>query len=90
MFMLAIKPKYALKVQHARKAIAVLCVHFKKRGFDLESTYLRDRRKIHKLLIMVTLAFLFALRCGLLLKENTQQLRNRQKRKLTHQCCRVV
>jgi hypothetical protein len=42
-----------------RWAIEVLFGHLKKKGIDLESTHLRDRRKIDKLLAVVSLAFLF-------------------------------
>jgi hypothetical protein len=74
-------PKAALEAYLTRWAIEVLFGHLKKKGFDLESTHLRDRRKIDKLLAVVTLAFLFTLGWGVLLKEQTQHLSARQKRK---------
>jgi hypothetical protein len=74
-------PKEALKAYKTRWAIEVLFGHLKKKGFDLESTHLRDRRKIDKLLAVVSLAFLFTLGWGVLLKEQQGQLTARQKRK---------
>ncbi len=73
-------PKEALKAYHTRWAIEVLFGHMKKKGFDLESTHLSDRRKIDKLLAVVALAFLFTLGWGVMLKEKNE-LTARQKRK---------
>ena len=76
-----IPPKEALKAYQTRWAIEVLFGHLKKKGFDLESTHLRDRCKIDKLLAVVSLAFLFTLGWGVLLKEQQKNLTARQKRK---------
>ena len=76
-----ILPREALKAYQTRWAIEVLFGHLKKKGFDLESTHLRDRRKIDKLLAVVSLAFLFTLGWGVILKEQQGQLTARQKRK---------
>ena len=76
-----IPPKEALKAYQTRWSIEVLFGHLKKKGFDLESTHLRDRRKIDKLLAVVSLAFLFTLGWGVLLKEQEGHLSARQKRK---------
>ena len=76
-----ILPKEAIKAYQTRWAIEVLFGHMKKKGFDLESTHLRDRRKIDKLLAVVSLAFLFTLGWGLLLKEQQGRLSAREKRK---------
>lgn len=76
-----IPPKEALKSYQTRWAIEVLFGHLKQKGFDLESTHLRDRRKIDKLLAVVSLAFLFTLGWGVLLKEQKKNLTARQKRK---------
>ena len=46
----------------------------------MESTHLRDRRKIDKLLAVVSLAFLFTLGWGVLVKQQGS-LNARQKRK---------
>lgn len=75
-----IAPKEALKAYQTRWAIEVLFGHLKRKGFDLESTHLRDRRKIDKLLAVVSLAFLFTLGWGVLLKQQGD-LSARQKRK---------
>jgi hypothetical protein len=75
-----IPPKAALKSYQTRWAIEVLFGHMKKKGFDLESTHLRDRRKIDKLLAVVSLAFLFTLGWGVLVKQQGS-LNARQKRK---------
>ncbi len=54
-----ILPKEALKAYQTGWAIEVLFGHLKNKGFGLESPNLRDRRKIDKLLAVVSLAFLF-------------------------------
>ena len=74
-------PKKALKAYAKRWAIEVLFGHLKKKGFDLESTHLRERRRIDKLIAVLALAFLYTIGWGIYLKETTAKLTARQKRK---------
>ena len=74
-------PNKALKAYRKRWAIEVLFGHLKKKGFDLESTHLRERRRIDKLVAVLALAFLYTIGWGVLLKEQMGQLSAQQKRK---------
>ena len=54
--------------------------HFKKRGFDLESTHMTDASKIEKLIAVMTLAFLVSYGWGCQMKHDAP-LSSAQKRK---------
>jgi Transposase DDE domain len=51
-------------IYRSRWSIEVLLQSMKKRGFDLESTHLRCRKKIKKLVALVAIAFAFSLLAG--------------------------
>jgi len=74
-------PNKALKAYKTRWAIEVLFGHLKKKGFDLEATHLRERRRIDKLVSVLALAFLYTLGWGVLLKQQMNKLTAHQKRK---------
>ena len=74
-------PNKALKSYKKRWAIEVLFGHLKKKGFNLESTHLRERRRIDKLVAVLALAFLYTLGWGVLLKQKMSKLTAHQKRK---------
>ena len=80
-----LKPEQALEAYQKRWSIEVLFGHLKKKGFNLEDTHLRERRKIDKLIAVLTLAFLFAFGWGIWLKDQANQglinLNAHQKRK---------
>ncbi len=75
-------PDVALKTYKKRWSIEVLFGHLKKKGFNLESTHMTDKKKIDKLIAVVSLAFLFTIGWGILLKEQNS-LNAAQKRKST-------
>ena len=77
-----LEPLAALEAYKARWSIEVLFGHLKKKGFNLESTHLREKKKLNKLLAVLALAFLFSIGWGLLLKQ-TSSLNAHQKRKST-------
>ncbi len=75
-------PNDALETYKKRWSIEVLFGHLKKKGFNFENTHMSDKKKIDKLMAVLTLAFLFTIGWGILLKE--QNLLNaHQKRKST-------
>jgi len=82
-----LKPEQALAAYKKRWSIEVLFGHLKKKGFNLEDTHLRERRKIDKLIAVLALAFLFAFGWGKWLKSQAEQgfskLNAQQKRKST-------
>lgn len=63
--------KEALDLYRLRWGIEQVFSHFKKRGFDLESTHMSDPRKIEKLFAVLTLAFLVSYGWGCEMKEKT-------------------
>ena len=64
-----LEPLEALKTYKLRWSIEVLFGHLKKKGFNLESTHLREKKKIDKLMAILALAFLFTIGWGLIVKE---------------------
>jgi len=77
-----LKPHEALEVYKERWSIEVLFGHLKKKGFNFENTHMTDKAKIDKLVAVLTLAFLFTIGFGVLLKERNT-LNVHQKRKST-------
>lgn len=75
-------PHEALETYKERWAIEVLFGHLKKKGFNLENTHMTEKKKINKLIVVLTLAFLFTIGFGILLKEK-KVLNAQQKRKST-------
>jgi len=80
-----LKPSEALAAYKKRWSIEVLFGHLKKKGFNLEATHLKERRKIDKLIAVLALAFLFAFGWGAWLKNQSNKgiinLNAHQKRK---------
>jgi hypothetical protein len=72
--------KEALALYRLRWGIERIFGHFKKRGFDLETTHLSDASKIEKLIGVLTLAFLVSFGWGCEMKSATR-LSATQKRK---------
>lgn len=72
--------KEALALYRLRWGIERIFGHFKKRGFDLETTHLSDASKIEKLIGVLTLAFLVSFGWGCEMKATTR-LSATQKRK---------
>lgn len=75
-------PNDALETYKKRWSIEVLFGHLKKKGFNLENTHMSDKKKIDKLMAVLSLAFLFTIGWGVLLKEQNR-LNAHQKRKST-------
>jgi hypothetical protein len=63
--------KEALALYRRRWGIEQVFSHFKKRGFDLETTHMSDPRKIEKLFGVLTLAFIFSYGWGCEMKQKT-------------------
>jgi hypothetical protein len=72
--------KEALALYRLRWGIERIFGHFKKRGFDLETTHMSDASKIEKLIGVLTLAFLVSFGWGCEMKAATR-LSATQKRK---------
>ena len=72
--------KEALALYRRRWGIEQVFSHFKKRGFDLETTHMSDPRKIEKLFGVLTLTFMFSYGWGCEMKSKTK-LTAKQKRK---------
>lgn len=62
----------ALALYRRRWGIEQVFSHFKKRGFDLETTHMSDPGKIEKLFGVLTLAFLFGYGWGCEMKSRTK------------------
>jgi len=62
-------PLEALEVYKSRWSVEVFFGHLKKKGFNLENTHMKDKKKIDKLVAVLALAFLFTIGFGLLLRE---------------------
>jgi hypothetical protein len=62
--------KEALALYKRRWGIELVFSHFKKKGFDLETTHMDDGRKIEKLFGVLTLAFLISYGWGSEMKRN--------------------
>ena len=75
-----LEPHEALLAYKKRWSIEVLFGHLKKKGFNFESTHLTHKIKIDKLMGVLTLAFIFTIGWGLILREK-QKLNASQKRK---------
>jgi hypothetical protein len=72
--------KEALDLYKQRWGVEVVFSHFKKRGFDLETTHMCDDKKIEKLFAVLTLAFLISYGWGCEMAKNSK-LSATQKRK---------
>lgn len=75
-------PSKALETYKKRWSIEVLFGHLKKKGFNFENTHMTAKKKIDKLVVVLTFSFLFTIGFGVLLKEKTT-LSVTQKRKST-------
>ena len=74
--------KQALMLYRQRWGIEQVFSHFKTRGFDLETTHMKDPEKIEKLFAVLTLAFMISYGWGCEMKKSTT-LSAPQKRKST-------
>ena len=72
--------KTALQLYKSRWGIEQVFSHFKKRGFDLETTHMSEGKKVEVLFAVLTVAFLFSYGWGCELKSSTC-LNAQQKRK---------
>lgn len=59
------RPRQALALYGARWSVETMFGAFKSRGFDLEATHLRDPERIEKLVGVLALALVWALKVGL-------------------------
>ncbi len=67
------KAKQALELYHGRWGIELLFSHLKRRGFNLEDTHLTDRKKLERLMAVVSLSFLYSYGWGLHLRTIEKQ-----------------
>jgi hypothetical protein len=58
-----------------RWSIEVCFQSFKKRGFDLEATHLRDPEKLKKLLVFTSLALVLCVNLGIFLHEKVKKIK---------------
>ena len=59
----------ALNAYRKRWGIEVVFGHFKKKGFNLEDTHLREAQRIDRLIAVVTLSFFYCFGWGMILKK---------------------
>ena len=65
--------KKALEIYRRRWAIEQLFSHLKKRGFDIEDTHMTDKRKLERLMALVSVSFLFSYALGMHLRTIEKQ-----------------
>lgn len=65
--------KEALKLYRRRWAIEQLFSHLKKRGFDIEETHMTDKKKLERLMALVSVSFLFSYAWGMHLRTLEKQ-----------------
>ena len=65
--------KEALALYRRRWAIEQLFSHLKKRGFDLEETHMTDKKKLERLMALVSVSFLFSYAWGMHLRTLEKQ-----------------
>ena len=65
--------KEALEIYRRRWAIEQLFSHLKKRGFDIEETHMTDKKKLERLMALVSVSFLFSYAWGMHLRTIEKQ-----------------
>jgi hypothetical protein len=68
------EPKHLGQVYRKRWTIETLFQSFKKRGFDIESTHIKDLERLKKLVGVVSLAFAFCISLGIYKHEKVQKI----------------
>ena len=67
------KGKEALELYRKRWGIELLFSHLKRRGFNLEDTHLKDKKKLERLMAVVSVSFLYSYGWGLHLRKTIKQ-----------------
>lgn len=68
-----LKGKEALEIYKRRWGIEQLFSHLKKRGFNLEDTHMTDKKKVERMMALVSISFLFSYGWGLHLRNYEKQ-----------------
>lgn len=74
--------KEALDLYKMRWGIEQVFSHFKRRGFDLETTHMKEGKKIEKLFGVLTLAFLIGYGWGCEMKAGSTLLRSQERKSI--------
>ena len=67
------KGKEALEIYRQRWGIELLFSHLKRRGFNFEDTHMSDKKKLEKLMAVLSLSFLYSYGWGLHLRTLEKQ-----------------